>query len=299
MDVTRTTILSILLIIQRWMQEKEALQNTSDTGTSIYRTNRPFVTVSFAQTLDGNIGVLSDSSSSSSNYPISCYESLRLTHALRSIHDGIVIGRETMKLDNPQLTVRHWEEDETLSHPRPILLDTHLRTDFTKCRAQQMIVCCSEEAATRYYNSTNRSCRTNAYWMAYCNDNDDSNGRTTITLLPCATKTYKATRHGEEVTEEVVDLNDVLHKLYDNFHIKRVMVEGGARVLSKFIEEQLVDCLCVTIAPTILAAGKGLAAFSHLLSSSTGDTTVTSSYSLTDVHWKQLGVDGILCGRLS
>jgi len=135
--------------------------------------------------------------------------------------------------------------------------------------------------------------------MASCNDNDDSNGRTTITLLPCATKTYKATRHGEEVTEEVVDLNDVLHKLYDNFHIKRVMVEGGARVLSKFIEEQLVDCLCVTIAPTILAAGKGLAAFSHLLSSSTGDTTVTSSYSLTDVHWKQLGVDGILCGRLS
>jgi riboflavin biosynthesis pyrimidine reductase len=204
-----------------------------------------------------------------------------------------------MKLDNPQLTVRHWEEDEKLSHPRPILLDTHLRTDFTKCRAQKVIVCCSEEAAARYNNSNNCSCRSNGYWMEFSTSyscNDDSNGRTAITLLPCATKTCQAIRHGEEVTEEILDLNDVLHKLYDNFHIKSVMVEGGARVLSNFIEEQLVDCLCVTIAPTILAAGKGLAAFAHLLSFTTGDTR---SCSLTDVHWKQLGVDGILCGRLS
>lgn len=297
MDVTQTTIISILLLIQRWMLKEEALQNISD----ICRSNRPFVTVSFAQTLDGKIGLLSDSpssSSSSSNYPISCYESLRLTHALRSIHDGIVIGRETMNIDNPQLTVRHWH-DENLSQPRPIVLDTHLRTDFAKCRAKNVIVCCSEEAAARYNNSSNRSYSGTGYWLYSSSSCDDGNDSTsTITLLPCTTKQCKAIRHGEEVTEEALDLHDVLHKLYTNFHIKSVMVEGGARVLSNFIQEQLVDCLCVTISPSILAAGTGLAAFSHLLSSST-DTTVNPRYSLTDVHWKQLGVDGILCGKLS
>lgn len=287
-DLTRTTIVSILLLIQKWRLEEVQ-------SSSIQNPRRPFVTLSFAQTLDGKIGLTSPSSC---NYPISCKESLQLTHALRSIHDAILIGKETMRLDNPQLTVRYWDESgNNFSQPRPILLDTQLRTDFQKCRAKNLIVCCSEEAAASSAEFTHH----------HISDEGNSNITTSITLLPCATKRIRTTttqetgKEEEEEEVEVLDLHDVLSKLYTNFGIQSIMVEGGAHVLSNFVTEELVDFMCITISPTILSGGRGLAAFSYSLlhapPKSSEETMVPHRYSLHDIHWKQLGIDGILLGK--
>ena len=79
------------------------------------------------------------SCSSSSNLPISCPESLLHTHGLRSIHDAIMIGGNTMVTDNPSLTNRHWKNnnnnnDDTIGgdkdqqrQPRPVVLDSSLK----------------------------------------------------------------------------------------------------------------------------------------------------------------------------
>ena len=65
---------------------------------------RPFVTLAYAQSLDGSITSKIGEPLSLSGEEASC-----LTHQLRSLHDGILVGIETVLADNPQLTVRMWE----------------------------------------------------------------------------------------------------------------------------------------------------------------------------------------------
>lgn len=58
---------------------------------------RPFITLTFAQSLDGKI------SKKGQQILISGKESLAMTHRLRSLHDGIMVGIGTALIDNPQL----------------------------------------------------------------------------------------------------------------------------------------------------------------------------------------------------
>ena len=59
-------------------------------------------------------------------------------------------------------------------------------------------------------------------------------------------------------------MKHALDQLYDQFDIRSVMVEGGAGILSSFLNEcdyedgySVVNCACITIAPTLLG-GFGL-----------------------------------------
>lgn len=80
--------------------------------------SRPYVTLSFAQSLDGSIALRRGEQT-----PLSGSSSLALTHALRSHHDAILVGIGTVLADRPRLTVRHWSGDD----PVPIVLDRTLR----------------------------------------------------------------------------------------------------------------------------------------------------------------------------
>jgi riboflavin biosynthesis pyrimidine reductase len=73
---------------------------------------------------------------------------------------------------------------------------------------------------------------------------------------------------------QTLNLRHVLDQLYTQFDIESIMVEGGAAILSSFVNEccmgcgdstdttwskdTLVDCICVTIAPTIIGGKWGL-----------------------------------------
>jgi riboflavin-specific deaminase-like protein len=84
--------------------------------------SRPFVTLCYAQGWDGSIATRPGVS-----LALSSEQSCRLTHQLRSLHDGILVGIDTVLSDDPQLTVRHWEG----SNPQPIVLDSHGRLPAT------------------------------------------------------------------------------------------------------------------------------------------------------------------------
>ncbi len=220
--------------IQILIDQVEIWKNASS-GVS----NRPFVSLSMAQSLDAKIAVYldGDNNRTSTNYPLSGPESLLLTHALRSIHDGILIGGRTLSIDNPRLSNRLWNSQSTgLPHqPRPIVLDSklrHVRECLTNgpLKAKNAIVCCSHEAA--------------ALSCDIIPENDAS-----ITLLPCAIGA-----NGQ------LDLKNVLIQLRNEYGIESLMVEGGSAILSSFVEEDLVDCVCITIAPKILGP-RGLPAF--------------------------------------
>ncbi|MBV7330418.1 dihydrofolate reductase family protein [Chloroflexi bacterium TSY] len=78
----------------------------------------PFVTLSYAQSLDGSIAAVPGQPTT-----LSSHESLQLTHSLRAVHDVILVGIGTILADNPRLNVRL----ATGKNPRPVVVDSQLR----------------------------------------------------------------------------------------------------------------------------------------------------------------------------
>ena len=173
---------------------------------------RPFVTLSYAQSLDGSIAA-----GKGERTHISGPESAKLTHILRADHDAILIGIGTLLVDDPQLTVRLVEGD----HPRPVILDSKLRMPIDSVLMQS-----------------------NPPWIVTAETADQA-------------KAKKLTSMGAKLIYLPESQEGYLHllALMESLHregIRRLMVEGGARVLASFLESQLVDFVVVIISPLIL-----------------------------------------------
>jgi len=99
---------------------------------------RPFVTLTWAQTIDGSIAAID-----SQPLKISNQESMRFTHQLRAGHQGIAVGIGTVLHDNPSLTTRLVPGPS----PIPIIFDSKLKTpSMAKCleRDRKAFLICSE-----------------------------------------------------------------------------------------------------------------------------------------------------------
>jgi riboflavin biosynthesis pyrimidine reductase len=292
----RATIQHVLDQITKWQHVKTQQQQRLALNVDDHhrqQANMPFVTASFAQSLNGilapycedehfaadrekhSLNMIMDGTTTTttvantstpsprkkkkktttSNYPLSAPSSLVLTHGIRSIHDGILIGGRTLSMDNPRLTNRLWTRtgnNNAVVQPIPIVLDTHLthlRRLGAHCRAATaaannnksiMIVCCSHQAATQWKESPIPALEH------------------AVQILPCRCCSSRTVDNDDSDQSLQLDLKDVLSRLCDLHGIQSIMVEGGATVLSSFLEQNLIDCLCITIAPTILMSGSSL-----------------------------------------
>jgi 3,4-dihydroxy 2-butanone 4-phosphate synthase/GTP cyclohydrolase II len=79
----------------------------------------PFVTLTYAQSMDGSIAA-----DGGAPLLLSSQQAMTLTHYLRAHHDGLLVGVNTILADDPQLTVRHCDGES----PQTVILDSHLRT---------------------------------------------------------------------------------------------------------------------------------------------------------------------------
>jgi riboflavin-specific deaminase-like protein len=175
---------------------------------------RPFTLISYAQCLDGSIANIDRRP-----LGISGRASMTLTHRLRALFEGILIGINTLLADNPRLTVRLVDG----ANPQPVVLDTHLRTP----------------AACRLVRQNDR-----AVWLAtaanHTEDRQAALTRAGAVCLPCSLNS-----RGQ------IDLHALLQKLHD-LGVHSLMVEGGAKVITSFIWAGLADLFIITVSPAFV-----------------------------------------------
>lgn len=225
---------------------------------AVYRqTGRPFVTVSYAQSLDGSIAA-----QAGTPLPISSADSLSFTHRMRAAHDAILVGIGTLLADDPQLTVRLVDGE----HPRPVVLDTQLRFPLS---ARLL-----DGDTPRPIIATNQksdAARRGALEAAGAR----------VLRLPCN-------------DNEGVSIAALLDALAER-EIRSLMVEGGARVITSFMRRRLVDHLAVTVAP-ILVGGLQVLRGLPFEGEEAADAGVSAFPRLSNVRYRWLGSDLVIQG---
>ena len=189
-------------------------------------TGQPFVTVKFAETLDGRIATATGDSQW-----ISGPASLRLAHQLRREHDAIMVGIGTVLADDPQLTVRLVNGRD----PLRIVIDSRLRAPASARvlaggAARHTIVATTDQAEAGRADELER----------------------------LGAKVLRMPSAGGSTG---VDMEELLREL-GRRQIASVLVEGGAGIITSLLRARKVDRMVVAIAPKII--GRGTEAIGNL-----------------------------------
>jgi diaminohydroxyphosphoribosylaminopyrimidine deaminase/5-amino-6-(5-phosphoribosylamino)uracil reductase len=189
------------------------------------RTGMPFVTLKFAQTLDGRIA-----SARGDSRWISSGPSLKLAHRLRSLHDAVLVGIGTVLADDPQLTVRLAKG----RNPLRVVADSRLRIPLSAR------VLSEQETARTIVAATAQA---------------DARRLAALKKAGIEVLTVNQGRDGD------VDLEDLFQKLGKQ-GVSSILVEGGAGIITSVLRDRLADRLVVFLAPEIM--GKGVEAVGDL-----------------------------------
>ena len=212
---------------------------------------RPYITLSYAQSLDGSI-----TARRGQPLALSGSEAMTMTHQLRAEHDAILVGIGTVLADDPGLTVRLVNGRD----PQPIILDSQLRFPLD----------------AEMLNNPRPP------WIAALKP-----------INPVRCEQLEAA--GAKVlavppnSQGQVDLPTLLAQLHQR-GIGRLMVEGGASIITSFLVEQLVDRVVLTIAPVIVG---GLNAVGGLI-----QPAGNGFPRLLNPRYEQMGDDLVLSGNV-
>jgi 3,4-dihydroxy 2-butanone 4-phosphate synthase/GTP cyclohydrolase II len=210
------------------------------------------VTLSYAQSLDGSIAM-----ERGKPFQLSNPHSQALTHHLRSAHDAVLVGINTVISDDPQLNVRLVPGKS----PRPVVLDSHLR--FPLSARLLRPPCVQPMIVTTTHACPHREQRLR-----------DAGAR--IVRVP-------------PLQNGFIDVGVLLTHL-EVFGVRSLMVEGGATVITSFLASDLVDQLIVTIVPRVLG---GLPA----VTPAAGAIHAFAGAYLSNVHYHVFAGDLVVCAE--
>ena len=170
-----------------------------------------------AQTLDGKIAT-----NTGDSYWISDENARIKVHKWRLKYDGVLVGRDTVNIDNPNLNIRLVDSQGKtpwriiLGDPQKINMDAKVFSDKFTDR-------------TIILASNNDWQKKGCIWKLI-------NDRKIIVLT------------GKTLVEKLKEMGQM--------KLTSVLVEGGARVFSSFIKEDIYDRISIFIAPKLLGEGK-------------------------------------------
>ena len=179
--------------------------------------SRPKVILSAAMTLDGKIATKKGDSRLSSKQ-----DKVRI-HKLRSKVDAILVGSNTVKRDDPMLTVRYTKG----KNPLRVILDSkaeiNLKSQIIKtCKKIPTILAVSKKASKQNISNLKK--------------------------------------HSLEIVvvgENKINIKNLL-KVLSKKKIKTLLVEGGGTVNWEFIKQGLVDEMIVTLTPYLVGGQKAI-----------------------------------------
>ena len=188
-------------------------------------TRLPFVTLKFAETLDGRIAAATGDSRW-----ISSPASRTFSHRLRALHDGILVGVGTVLRDDPDLTCRLVRG----RNPLRIVVDSELRIPpearllKDQERAKTIVVCTPRASPEKISRLGGAGIETTVI-------DPEGSGRVDMAKL-----FVELGRRG----------------------LSSVLVEGGREIITSVLRAGLADRLVVIIAPKIV--GKGIEAVGEI-----------------------------------
>jgi GTP cyclohydrolase II len=173
--------------------------------------SRPFVTLAYAQSLDGSLA-----GGDGNRLYLSGTKSIEMTHKLRAGHQAILVGIGTVITDDPQLTVRFAQG----SNPQPVVLDSMLRFPLGSYLASRHPLKC---------------------WIIA---GPSAPAESEAALAALGHRVFRVPDDGKGR----LDLAAVCAALHAN-GIQTLMVEGGIEVIDSFLATDLVDRVVITISP--------------------------------------------------
>ena len=184
-------------------------------GTTSAPEWRPYIVLKYAQTVDGRIATRLGDARWISGEP-----ERRMSHALRAACDAVLVGVGTAMVDDPQLTVRMVPG----ASPLRVVLDSTLRLP----ESARVL---DDQAAT----------------LVLTTDRSSEPARAALRERGAGVSVVAAGPHGVDLPSALASLREA--------GVRSLLVEGGARVITSFLAEKLVDRLVVGIAPTIIGTG--------------------------------------------
>lgn len=242
-------------------------------------TTRPFVTLTYACSMDGMISLAPGVRTT-----LSGLETKSMTHYLRLHHDAILVGVGTAVADDPSLNCRY--PGATLdTQPRPLILDPDMRWDVKAAKLSTLAAREKGKTPWMIHNSfvrrSSRPCNVRGNNAILVNEDGLADPWVGHQPLP-------------DETPGRLEWRAILKALKQR-GINSVMVEGGATVINDLLKEpEFVDSVIVTIAPTWLGQGGVVVSPEP---KHENEQRVNAAR-LTETVWRQFGEDAVLCGRL-
>ena len=179
--------------------------------------SRPKIILSAAMTLDGKIA------SKTGDSKLSSKKDKMRVHKLRSKVDAILVGSNTVKRDNPILTVRYTKG----KNPIRIILDSKANIELNSkiiktCKKFPTIIAISKKASKKNISRLER------YPLEILNS-----GQTKVNIKN-------------------------LLRILSKKKIKTLLVEGGGTVNWEFIKQGMVDEMIITITPFLIGGKKAI-----------------------------------------
>lgn len=176
---------------------------------------KPYVLLNSAMTADGKIAT------ENSSMKISGKNDLIRVHQLRKEYDGIMVGINTVIIDNPKLTI-HKIPSEKTDNPVRIIIDSNARippNSKVLNDDSKTVVIVSKKASRENIKSLEKKC---------------------IVIIS---------------GDKKVNLKEALERLY-LMGIKSILLEGGSTLTFSMFEEKLIDEVSICIGSKILGGYK-------------------------------------------